>query len=183
LKDAAKALGINYSTAKTILRIFRIEKRIEKKNADEERQLKEIITKFKSDKTKTNDFIRLIQEKVGIQETQANAQPDSSASSQPTEEKTNPQSPLSSPCNEFSKRMDFFTSKIKEFHQTLNGCYEQIINNQMIINNLFDCLSHSKVYPKPSEQNCMKELNLLRVRQALMSNVGTLNNRPFSGFY
>jgi hypothetical protein len=50
LKDAAKILGINYSTAKTILRIFRIEKRIEKKNADEERQLKEIIFKFKKDK-------------------------------------------------------------------------------------------------------------------------------------
>jgi hypothetical protein len=31
LKDAAKMLGINYSTAKTILRIWRIEKRIHKK--------------------------------------------------------------------------------------------------------------------------------------------------------
>ncbi len=35
LKDAASILGINYSTAKTILRIFRLEKRIEKKNSDE----------------------------------------------------------------------------------------------------------------------------------------------------
>jgi hypothetical protein len=51
LKDAARILGINYSTAKTILRIFRIEKRIEKKNADEERQLKEIIAKFRKDKS------------------------------------------------------------------------------------------------------------------------------------
>lgn len=51
LKDAAKILNINYSTAKTILRIFRIEKRIEKKNADEERELKQVIYKFKKDKS------------------------------------------------------------------------------------------------------------------------------------
>ncbi len=50
LKDAAKELAINYSTAKTILRIFRIEKRIEKKNADEERVLKQLIYDFKKDK-------------------------------------------------------------------------------------------------------------------------------------
>jgi hypothetical protein len=50
LKDAAKSLGINYSTAKTILRIFRIEKRIEKKNADEERELKDIIFNFQNNK-------------------------------------------------------------------------------------------------------------------------------------
>jgi hypothetical protein len=46
LKDAAKILNINYSTAKTILRIFRIEKRIEKKNAEEEKQLKNLVTKI-----------------------------------------------------------------------------------------------------------------------------------------
>lgn len=50
MKDAAKLLGINYSTAKTILRIFRIEKRIEKKNADEERELKQLIYQFKKTK-------------------------------------------------------------------------------------------------------------------------------------
>lgn len=50
LKDAAKSLGINYSTAKTILRIFRIEKRIEKKNAEEEKELKVLIHKFKCEK-------------------------------------------------------------------------------------------------------------------------------------
>jgi hypothetical protein len=60
LKDAAKALGINYSTAKTILRIFRIEKRIEKKNADEERALKDLIFKFKSDKNEKNGIFQKI---------------------------------------------------------------------------------------------------------------------------
>jgi len=36
LKDAAKLLNINYSTAKTILRVFRKEKRIEKKYSNKE---------------------------------------------------------------------------------------------------------------------------------------------------
>ncbi len=55
-------LSINYSTAKTILRIFRIERRIEKKNADEERELKEIIYKFRKQKydetTKSTEEIK-----------------------------------------------------------------------------------------------------------------------------
>jgi hypothetical protein len=50
LKDASKILGINYSTAKTILRIFRIERRIDKKNMVEDVELKEIIDKFKKEK-------------------------------------------------------------------------------------------------------------------------------------
>ena len=54
LKDASKILGINYSTAKTILRIFRIEKRIDKKNSVEDLELKEIIDKFKKEKLVKN---------------------------------------------------------------------------------------------------------------------------------
>ena len=54
LKDAAEILNINYSTAKTIIRIFRIEKRVEKKNAEEERTLKQIIHKFKKKKSEEN---------------------------------------------------------------------------------------------------------------------------------
>ncbi len=46
MKEAAKILKVNYSTAKTILRVFRVEKRIEKKNAEEERNLKALLLKF-----------------------------------------------------------------------------------------------------------------------------------------
>jgi hypothetical protein len=55
LKDAARILGVNYSTAKTILRIFRIEKRVEKKKADEERELKNVIYNFKHHERKESD--------------------------------------------------------------------------------------------------------------------------------
>ncbi len=50
MKDASSLLNINYSTAKTILRIFRLEKRIEKKNAEEEKNLKEIFLNYSKDK-------------------------------------------------------------------------------------------------------------------------------------
>jgi len=43
LKEASKVLCINYSTAKTILRIYRLEKRIEKKSITEENKLREMI--------------------------------------------------------------------------------------------------------------------------------------------
>lgn len=43
LKEASKLLCINYSTAKTILRIYRLEKRIEKKSVTEENKLRELI--------------------------------------------------------------------------------------------------------------------------------------------
>lgn len=62
LKDAAKMLNINYSTAKTILRIFRMEKRISKKNSPDLNCLnqirKENLKKFKiirNNKTEFND--------------------------------------------------------------------------------------------------------------------------------
>ena len=46
MKEAALFLGLNHSTAKTILRIFRLEKRVEKKNADYERELKDYLVQF-----------------------------------------------------------------------------------------------------------------------------------------
>ena len=36
LREASKHLNINYSTAKTILRVFKLEKRINKKKSNEE---------------------------------------------------------------------------------------------------------------------------------------------------
>ena len=53
MTQAASLLNINYSTAKTILRIFRKEKRIEKKNAQQERELKKFIVNMK-DKSNEN---------------------------------------------------------------------------------------------------------------------------------
>lgn len=43
MREAAARLGLNYSSAKTILRIYRIENRTSKKNAEEERLLKKIL--------------------------------------------------------------------------------------------------------------------------------------------
>jgi hypothetical protein len=59
LKDAAKILDINYSTAKTIIRIFRLENRKEKKNADEERLMKNLLHQIRKDK---DDIVSVISE-------------------------------------------------------------------------------------------------------------------------
>lgn len=50
LKEASKILNINYSTAKTILRIYRLEQRIEKKNAVEENNLRRILGEEEKEK-------------------------------------------------------------------------------------------------------------------------------------
>ena len=50
LKNAADTLNINYSTAKTILRIFRVEKRMAKKNSVDESELKKLLIELKNKK-------------------------------------------------------------------------------------------------------------------------------------
>jgi len=50
LKNAADSLNINYSTAKTILRIFRVEKRMAKKNSIDESELKKLLIQLKNKK-------------------------------------------------------------------------------------------------------------------------------------
>lgn len=54
LKDAAKLLNINYSTAKTIVRIFRYEKRISKKNSPD----LEVLKSLKTQATKRFNIIK-----------------------------------------------------------------------------------------------------------------------------
>ena len=50
MREAASRLDLNYSTAKTIFRIYRIEKRCVKKNAEEEGNLKKILEKNSFDR-------------------------------------------------------------------------------------------------------------------------------------
>jgi len=64
LKDAAKILDINYSTAKTIVRIFRLENRKEKKNAEEERLMKSLLHKIRKEK---DDILSILSEKKEIE--------------------------------------------------------------------------------------------------------------------
>ncbi len=52
LRDAAMSLGINYSTAKSIFRIYKIENRINKKNSVDEIELKNAYFKLKNEKEK-----------------------------------------------------------------------------------------------------------------------------------
>jgi hypothetical protein len=130
LKDAAGILNINYSTAKTILRIFRIEKRILKKNAEEEKELKNLVMKFKdgdrgmkmfeiiqtnSDESSTCERKTFKEEKVdSINERLNKAQEN----------------------NYFHKFSNEFTQNIVQMVNDVNICFNDIQNNQLLINNL-----------------------------------------------
>lgn len=134
LKDAAKCLNINYSTAKTILRIFRIEKRIEKKNTDEERELKDLLCKFKKDKAA--DVKEENEENThSLREDSFKSQKDTKESQTNTSLRTGADLDSNKGITaELALRIDFFSKKIKDFHNTLNDCYKEIKNNQVLIN-------------------------------------------------
>jgi hypothetical protein len=111
LKDASKILGINYSTAKTILRVFRTEKRIEKKNAEEERDIKQMIIGFKDDE--------IVPMKI-----------DECMSSSPKSMSTR------GPSETGKTRVDDICTSIESLTNMVNKCFESIKVNQQMVNNL-----------------------------------------------
>jgi hypothetical protein len=110
LKDAAKILKINYSTAKTILRIFRKEKRLNKKNADDELEIKTLINNFRED-----DFIK----------TCLNVDAENSDSKETTDSNQVVVQPVDGICG-----------SIQKLTSLVNKCFESIKLNQQMINNL-----------------------------------------------
>jgi hypothetical protein len=66
VKDAAKIFKMNYSTAKTIIRIYRIEKRALKKNAEEEKILKRILISKNSQRTEIEEAIIRKEKKLTV---------------------------------------------------------------------------------------------------------------------
>jgi hypothetical protein len=119
LKDAAKMLGINYSTAKTILRIFRLEKRVEKKNAEQERQLKSFLKSYKKTKNEKNE---------------------------PSEESSSLDSQISQTnvgseeSNCLGKEFEVLSTRLSELYTNINNCFENIKLNQNLIGILFNTI-------------------------------------------
>jgi hypothetical protein len=65
LKDAAKELGINYSTAKTIIRIWRLENRIHKKYSSSPKKKKQRSENFKA-KFANDELLITTQENLNL---------------------------------------------------------------------------------------------------------------------
>ncbi len=114
LKDAAKKLNINYSTAKTIIRIFRKEKRMKKKNFDQDTEIKQMINEFNEDDFIKNTYKNQNEDEVISAE-------DMIVSSSNNSQKDN------------VKRLNIAIQKMTE---EVNKCYESIKINQQMINNL-----------------------------------------------
>jgi hypothetical protein len=115
LKDAAKMLGINYSTAKTILRIFRLEKRVEKKNAEQERQLKSFLKCYKQKKEDKEDSI---EEESQVTQTNTGSEETPGA----------------------GKHLESLNASLSQLYSDINKCFEHIKQNQSLIGILFNTL-------------------------------------------
>jgi len=123
LKDAAKMLGINYSTAKTILRIFRLEKRVEKKNAEQERQLKSFLKSYKKTKDDKNESS---EESSSLLDSQIS--------------QTNVCSEESNCIGKEFKEFEQLNTRLGELFTNINNCFENIKLNQNLIGILFNTI-------------------------------------------
>jgi hypothetical protein len=111
LKDAAKILGINYSTAKTILRVFRIEKRIKKKNAEREKEIRSMIRNLKEDE-------------IHGKEASISSNTRKSDTTQSGNER------------KVYTKVDDICCSMENLTSLVNKCFENVKVNQQMINNL-----------------------------------------------
>ncbi len=151
LKDAAKILNMNYSTAKTILRIFRIEKRIEKKNAEEEKQLKNLVSKIltnSKEKNKEEGQMQIVKNLEfvinGSKENFVTSATGVSTNEQKNSIKKNDsvKEILKNLLNEIkhneNKKSSFIYNDFVKVLSFVDDCYKNIKNNQLLINILIN---------------------------------------------
>lgn len=135
LKDAAKQLKMNYSTAKTILRIFRTEKRIEKKNALDEKELKTIINKYKNDKSSKLFQVVYKENSIGLESpTLSKVSIEEKSDSKILENnnlKINDEVPQT-----LNKNLKNFFGNFMEIFSNIDNCFKQLKNNQHEFNSL-----------------------------------------------
>jgi hypothetical protein len=110
LKDAAKMLNINYSTAKTILRVFRKEKRIDKKNSKKQ-------------------VLNTSSKKAKFQEDSSNC-----LSEEENLDKLNNFSGFYKIIKENVKDCEPFATNLKNVQEFIKASLEDINTNQLIIN-------------------------------------------------
>jgi len=131
LKKAAKELGIKYSTAKTILRIFKIERRIEKKNAiSPDKPCKDVfvIKKIKKcpDTSSTN------QSSIEIPNLKAQKAEAEKRSKDEMLRKVVEDSEA------LSKIVDEFNSQVKDFHTAISTHHQRISQTNVLIKELLN---------------------------------------------
>jgi len=204
LKDASRILGVNYSTAKTILRIFRIEKRVEKKKADEERELKNVIFNFKQER-KESETESLSPTAMGTtnnfhcfsdEENKYNREPtfkliDSSKSltnfkilindSPPHDQNNNCQNQNlfnfpqnQNPFQNMNMYMENFTQQFRKLTHVVESCFKNIKTNQIMINSLIN----SSMIVKSDPKNAQNIHNMMK-----MMNFPNNTNKQFNGSY
>lgn len=118
LKDAASLLDINFSTAKTILRVFRIEKRIRKKN-DKKSDLK---AKICDKKTKIGNYCKntKIAKEINLQLLNHTTKPENSLD-----------------CNlMFLNSFELYLKAMKEINEKFTNCISNLHANEFVLKEL-----------------------------------------------
>ena len=128
LKNAAHNLGINYSTAKSIFRIYKLENRVIKKNTFDENELKNVYYTIK-EKQKHKSIVN--QKILDISKLFYNLAP--------------PINPIKS--INLNILMDNLNDKIKNLQNNVNECYDLIMKNNIKIQNYFPCLIVENPFP------------------------------------
>jgi hypothetical protein len=118
LRDAAMSLGINYSTAKSIFRIYKLENRINKKNSVDEIELKNAYFKLKNEKEKkppTNNNKNNLSS-LNFETSNFLKHQDSSINENDS--------------NNVKGKIDSLNEKINQLKSNVNSCFDMIIDNQ-----------------------------------------------------
>jgi hypothetical protein len=145
LKDAAEFLSINYSTAKTILRIFRTERRLKKKrktNAKAQQEFVEIKEEYARKR-------KLVVKHVNHFSLQNDAKNRNDCSSKTTSDKSNmPNIGIS----DFGVYVNIF-NKFKNFNNNIQQEYDKLISNEMNINVLLFLIEENAFALNPQGYN------------------------------
>jgi transposase-like protein len=189
LKDASRILGVNYSTAKTILRIFRIEKRVEKKKADEERELKNVIFNFKQERKESeNTTESLSPTAIGSGNMYCFSDEDRREptfkllTNDSSKSLTNFKILINNAVNEHAQNshhlghnfqnpnnlflnmnshMEHFTNQFRKLTHVVETCFKNIKTNQIMINSLINSSVMMKADPK-NAQNIQHMMKLMQ---------------------
>ena len=107
LRKASEILGINYSTAKTIVRIFTLENRTDKKNSIDENEIRKTFSNLKKEKLNINlrKYIYLSLAALTITST-------------------------------FSEEVEKLNKKIRNAQNNINCCLESVKNSHRILQNI-----------------------------------------------
>ena len=136
LKEAANHLNINYSTAKTILRVYRIENRILKKTPYQKKSKKNIFTSVnveRREETSSNNSVSSSEEENSPCSSNLDSEKNKKCFSPPPNFKLNEEKATSKETEKEKITNDFLMEQLRSVVNKLNFCISEVVVNEMTI--------------------------------------------------